>query len=245
MAQVLVQNRVALALPVVPALVQNEGVTVKKQSPTTLMIVNLIGDGDKNDPVYLSNYATIYLKDELARVEGVAGINYLGQRDYSMRAWLDPDRLAALHLNAFDVVTAIAQQNVQVAAGQVGQPPVPRGQQFQLTINTKGRLSEAEEFGDIIVKVGAGAQGTTATSAANTTVSDLEALSTGIVRLKDVVTRYPEVPGDPKSGTPKVELMAQQYDTSCTLNGQQSVALSVYQLPGSNALAVSRRCARR
>ena len=241
MAQVLVQNRVALALPVVPALVQNEGVTVKKQSPATLMIVNLIGDGDKNDPVYLSNYATIYLKDELARVEGVAGINYLGQRDYSMRAWLDPDRLAALHLNAFDVVTAIAQQNVQVAAGQVGQPPVPRGQQFQLTINTKGRLTEADEFGDIIVKVGAGAQGTTATSSSSTTVSDLEALSTGIVRLKDVVTRYPEVPGDPKSGTAKVDLMAQQYDTSCTLNGQQSVALSVFQLPGSNALAVSQK----
>ncbi len=238
MAQVLVQNRVALALPVVPALVQNEGVTVKKQSPATLMIVNLIGDGDKNDPVYLSNYATIFLKDELARVEGVAGINYLGQRDYSMRAWLDPDRLAALHLNAFDVVTAIAQQNVQVAAGQVGQPPVPRGQQFQLTINTKGRLSEADEFGDIIVKVGAG---TTPTSSSNTTVSDLEALSTGIVRLRDVVTRYPEVPGDPNSGMPKVDLMAQQYDTACTLNGKQSVALSVYQLPGSNALAVSQK----
>ena len=238
MAQVLVQNRVALALPVVPALVQNEGVTVKKQSPATLMIVNLIGDGDKNDPVYLSNYATIYLKDELSRVNGVAGINYLGQRDYSMRAWLDPDRLAALHLNAFDVVTAIAQQNVQVAAGQVGQPPVPRGQQFQLTINTKGRLSEASEFGDIIVKVGAGA---TATNSGSTTVSDLEALSTGIVRLKDVVTRYPEVPGDPNSGMPKVQLMAQQYDTSCTLNGQQSVALSIYQLPGSNALAVSQK----
>src|SRR5580693_2018401 len=240
MAQVLVQNRVALALPVVPALVQNEGVTVKKQSPSTLLIVNLIGDGDKNDPIYLSNYATIYLKDELARVEGVAGIDYLGQRDYSMRAWLDPDRLAALHLNAFDVVTAIAQQNVQVAAGQVGQPPVPGGQQFQLTINTKGRLSEVEEFQDIIVKVGAG-QGTTAASAVNTTVSDLEALSTGIVRLKDVVTHYPEVQGDPNSGNPKVDLMAQQYDTSCTLNGQQSVALSIYQLPGSNALAVSKK----
>ncbi len=205
MAQVLVQNRVALALPVVPALVQNEGVTVKKQSPSTLMIINLVGDDEKNDPVYLSNYATIYLKDELARVEGVAGINYLGQRDYSMRAWLDPDRLAALHLNAYDVVTAIAQQNVQVAAGQVGQPPVPGGQQFQLTINTKGRLSEAEEFQNIIVKVGAG-QATSAAGAANATVSDLEALATSIVRLKDVVTRYPDVPGDPKSGTPNVDL---------------------------------------
>src|SRR4029077_16340545 len=182
---------------------------VKKQAPNTLLIVNLLGDGDKNDPVYLSNYATIYLKDELARVEGVAGISHLGQHDYSMRAWLDPDRLAALHLNAFDVVTAIAQQNVQGAAGQVGQPPVPPGQQFQLTINTKGRLSEEEEFANIVVKVGAGAQGTvsTASSAASTTVSDLETLSTGIVRLKDVVTHYPEVPGDPKSGTPKVELM--------------------------------------
>src|SRR5581483_10434218 len=180
MAQVLVQNRVALALPVVPALVQNEGVTVKKQSPATLMIINLIGDGDKNDPVYLSNYATIYLKDELARVDGVAGINYLGQRDYSMRAWLDPDRLAALHLNAYDVVTAIAQQNVQVAAGQVGQPPVPAGQQFQLTINTQGRLTSAEEFGNIVVKVGAGAQttATASTSSASATISDLEALST-------------------------------------------------------------------
>jgi multidrug efflux pump len=240
MAQVLVQNRVALALPVVPAVVQNEGVTVKKQSPATLMIVNLVGEGDKNDPVYLSNYATIYLKDQLARVEGVAGINYLGQRDYSMRAWLDPDRLAALKLNAFDVVTAISQQNVQVSAGQVGQPPAPRGQQFQLTINTKGRLTEAAEFGDIVVKVGAGTQGTTAASAANTTISDLEALSTGIVRLKDVVARNKIVPGDPNSGTPKVDLMAQTYDTSCTLNGQQSVALSIYQLPGSNALDVSK-----
>jgi multidrug efflux pump subunit AcrB len=228
MAQVLVQNRVALALPVVPGLVQTEGVTVKKQSPNTLLIVNLLGAGDKNDPVYLSNYATIYLKDELARVDGVAGISYLGQRDYSMRAWLDPDRLAALHLNAFDVVSAIAQQNVQVAAGQVGQPPVPRGQQFQLTINTQGRLSDAEQFGDIVVKVGSGSQGTTA----NATVTDLESLSTGIVRLRDVVTRNSE-------GTAKVELMAQQYDTACTLNGRQSVALSVYQLPGSNALAVS------
>src|SRR5262249_31310593 len=90
MAQVLVQNRVSLALPVIPALVQNEGITVKKQSPNTLLIVNLVGQDDKNDPVYLSNYATIYIKDELARVPGVAGITYMGQRDYSLRVWLDP-----------------------------------------------------------------------------------------------------------------------------------------------------------
>src|SRR5205085_1611767 len=101
---------------------------------------------------FLSNYATIYLKDELGRLPGVAGITYLGQRDYSLRAWLDPDKLAALNLNALDVVTAIASQNLQVAAGQIGQEPAPRGQQFQLTINTLGRLTSPEQFADIIVK---------------------------------------------------------------------------------------------
>ena len=229
----------------VPALVQNEGVTVKKQSPATLMIVNLIGDGDKNDPVYLSNYATIFLKDELARVDGVAGINYLGQRDYSMRAWLDPDRLAALHLNAFDVVTAIAQQNVQVAAGQVGQPPVPRGQQFQLTINTKGRLSEADGVRRHHRQGRRRRPGDTPTSFSQ---YDRERSGGPVHRHRPAQGRghpLPGGPGDPNSGMPKVDLMAQQYDTSCTLNGQQSVALSVYQLPGSNALACRRRCARR
>src|SRR5215470_10522347 len=99
-AQVLVQNRVSLALPVIPPLVQNEGITVKKMSPNTLMIVNLVSPDDSHDATFLSNYATIYVKDELGRLEGVAGITYLGQRDYSLRAWLDPDRLATLNLSA-------------------------------------------------------------------------------------------------------------------------------------------------
>ncbi len=100
MAQVLVQNRVSLALPVIPALVQNEGISVKKMSPNTLMIVNLISPDGRYDSTFLSNYATIYIKDELGRLPGVAGITYLGQRDYSLRAWLDPDKLAALNLSA-------------------------------------------------------------------------------------------------------------------------------------------------
>ena len=154
MAQVLVQNRVSLALPVIPALVQNEGINVKKMSPNTLMIVNLISPDGKLRRPLLSNYATIYVKDELGRLPGVAGITYLGQRDYSLRAWLDADKLAALNLSAMDVVTAISQQNVQVAAGQIGQQPVPKGQQFQLTINTLGRLTDPEQFADIIVKAG-------------------------------------------------------------------------------------------
>ena len=154
MAQVLVQNRVQLALPVIPALVQNEGINVRKMSPSTMMIVNLISPDGRYDDIFLSNYATIYLKDELGRLPGVAGINYIGQRDYSLRAWLDPDKLAALNLSAMDVVTAISQQNLQVAAGQIGQQPVPKGQQYQLTINTLGRLTDPEQFADIILKAG-------------------------------------------------------------------------------------------
>jgi multidrug efflux pump subunit AcrB len=240
MAQVLVQNRVSLALPVIPALVQNEGLVVQKQSPNTLLIVNVIGQGDKNDPVYLSNYATIFIKDELARVAGVAGISYMGQRDYSLRVWLDPDRLAALNLNPMDVVTSIAQQNIQVTAGQIGQPPVPKGQAFQLTINTRGRLTDPDEFANIVVKAGISSPVSPVSSTDDTIVggsTDPATLSTGIVRVKDIVTRYPT--GDARAGMPRVELDAQQYDTSCTLDNQASVALSIYQLPGSNALKVA------
>ena len=250
MAQVLVQNRVSLALPVIPPLVQTEGINVRKMSPSTLMIVNLISPDNRYDSLFLSNYATIYIKDELGRLPGVAGLTYLGQHDYSLRAWLDPDRLAALNLSAMDVVAAISQQNLQVAAGQIGQPPAPRGQQFQLTINTLGRLTTPEEFGDIILKTAQGhapAQPATAGSPSPGGATGpgsgagagpiLTATSRGgpvpqataIVRLNDVVTRTPD-------GRPRVELGAQQYGQSSTLDGQPSVALSIYQLPGSNAL---------
>src|SRR3982750_2884930 len=121
MAQVLVQNRVALAQPILPDLVKRRGVTVKKKSPSVLMIVNLFSpDGRRND-LYLSNYATIQLKDELSRLQGVGDITYLGQRDYSMRVWLDPEKMAVRGITAADVTNAIAEQNVQVAAGQIGQ----------------------------------------------------------------------------------------------------------------------------
>src|SRR5438876_9612731 len=152
MAQVLVQNRVSLALPVIPPLVQNEGISVKKMSPSTMMIVNLISPDARYDSIFLSNYATIYVKDELGRLAGVAGITYLGQRDYSLRVWLDPDKMAALNLRAMDVIAAIVQQNVQVAAGQIGQPPTILAQQFQLTINSQARLIDPEQFININVK---------------------------------------------------------------------------------------------
>ncbi|HEX4414507.1 MAG TPA: efflux RND transporter permease subunit [Lacipirellulaceae bacterium] len=253
MAQVLVQNRVSLALPVIPALVQNEGINVKKISPNTMMIVNLISPDKRYDDIFLSNYATIYIRDELGRLPGVAGISYFGQRDYSLRAWLDPDKLAALGISAADVVAAISQQNIQVAAGQIGQQPVPKGQQFQLTINTLGRLTDPSQFADIIIKAAsAGANSNTGgTQASDQTSSDTSAASaagslgtgaastsstaTGIVRLRDVVTRLNDK-DSPENGRPRIELGSQQYEQSCTLDGQPSVALSIYQLPGSNAL---------
>ncbi|MEN6406485.1 MAG: efflux RND transporter permease subunit [Thermoguttaceae bacterium] len=237
MAQVLVQNRVSLALPVIPQLVQNEGISVKKISPNTLMIVNLISPDGRYDDIFLSNYATIYLRDELGRLPGVADVTYFGQRDYSLRAWLDPDRLAALSLSADDVVTAISQQNLQVAAGQIGQEPAPKGQQFQLTINTLGRLVNPEQFADIIVKAGSGnpvsldlqsiasGQSTSDSPTSQPSSDSSRSTSTGIVRLRDVAS---------------VVLGSQQYDQSCTLDGRPSVAMNVFQLPGSNALETSR-----
>src|SRR4051812_18918104 len=152
MAQVLVQNRVSLAEPILPDLVKRRGVSVKKKSPSILMIVNLYSPDRSRDNLYLSNYATIQLKDELARLPGVGDITYLGQRDYSMRVWLDPEKMSFLNLTAGDVTRAIEQQNVQVAAGQLGQPPVPSGQVFQYTMTTKGRLAESEEFENMILK---------------------------------------------------------------------------------------------
>src|SRR3954451_25092215 len=123
-AQVLVQNRVALAQPILPDLVKRRGITVKKKSPSQLMIVNLYSPDGSRSSLDLSNYATIQLRDELARLEGIGDITYLGQRDYSMRIWLDPQKMAARNLTANDIVTAVTQQNAQVAAGQIGQPPV-------------------------------------------------------------------------------------------------------------------------
>ena len=160
-AQVLVQNRVQLAMPVIPSIVQQEGVAVKKKSPNIMMIVNLVSKKDAqgkylSDDLLLSNYATIQIKDELLRLPGVGDVTFLGQRDYSMRAWLDPEKLASRNMTASDVVNALNEQNIQVAAGQVGQQPVPDGQNFQLTMSTLGRLIEPEQFGEIILKTAEG-----------------------------------------------------------------------------------------
>src|SRR5262249_14957821 len=157
---VLVQNRVALAQPTLPEVVRAIGVSVKKRSPDILLAVSLYSDEDPEtgrpylDRLYLSNYATIQLKDSLARVEGVGDVQIPGAQDYSMRVWLDPDKLQSRNLTAGDVIRVLREQNVQVAAGQIGQPPVPNGQDFQYTLSTLGRLVEADQFANIILKTG-------------------------------------------------------------------------------------------
>ncbi len=158
MAQVLVQNRVALAQPILPDVVKQIGVSVKKRSPDLMFIVNLYSPKERYDQLYMSNYALIQVRDALARLEGVGDVLIFGQQDYSMRVWLNPYRLTSRNLTAGDVVKALREQNVQVAAGQTGQPPATEGVNFQYTMTTLGRLTEPEQFGEIVLKTGADGQ---------------------------------------------------------------------------------------
>src|SRR6266581_799816 len=208
MAQVLVQNRVAIAEPTLPDVVRAIGVAVKKRSPDVLLGISLYSEDNPEtgrpyyDALYLSNYATIQIKDAIARVEGVGDVLILGQQDYSMRVWLDPDKLQSRNLTVNDVIRVLRAQNVQVAAGQIGQPPVPRGQDLQYTMSTLGRLVEADQFADIILKTGTDGE---------------------VTYLKDVA---------------RTELGARNQDVFVRLDGKPSVGVGIFQLPGSNALDV-------
>jgi len=158
-AQVLVQNRVAIAVPTLPPEVQRIGVTTKKQSPDITMVVHLVSPDGSFDSLFTSNYALLQIRDELARLPGVGDVNVFGAREYAMRVWLDPEKIAARGLTAQDVTGAIAEQNVQVAAGLVGAPPVPnQATAFQYTVNTQGRLEDPAAFGEIVIKTGANGQ---------------------------------------------------------------------------------------
>ena len=153
-AQVLVQNRVSAAMASLPQPVQVQGVNVQKKSTAILEIVTLTSPNDRYDSLYLSNYATIQLKDEIARLPGVGNVLVFGAGQYSMRVWLDPNRMQARGLDAQDVIQALQQQNEQVTAGQVGMPPAPADQSFQYTINVASRLDDPAQFADVIVKTG-------------------------------------------------------------------------------------------
>jgi multidrug efflux pump len=358
-ALVMVQNRVALAMPMLPTQVQNQGITIRKKTPDILMMVNFFSPDGRYDDVYLSNFATINVRDELLRVEGVSDINYQGQRDYSIRVWLDPQQMAAHNITAADVARAIRNQNLDAPAGQIGQPPAFDGQSFQLPIDTMGRINDPEQFGDIIIKVGqsqapaasngrmasaqpggtitgaasgggstlrrttpasgtaggvtaqsstppaGGATSSSSTAAASTTMSStgpsggatsggggttggaatgtgtsggattggggstggaatgaagttapndgtisglsINSVGTGGVTGSGVLSgaTLGRGPGRPSAAivrlrdVARIELGAQNYNQACTFDGKPSVGLSVYQLPGTNALDVA------
>jgi multidrug efflux pump len=199
-AQVLVQNRVAIAEPELPQEVRNVGVTVQKQSPNIMLVINLLSDHHQYDSLYMANYAILQIQEVLKRVEGVGSVQVFGASNYSMRLWLDPDKMFSRGMTAGDVINAVTAQNVQVAAGELGAEPAPPGTDFQLIVNAKGRLSDPKEFERIIVKRGSDGQ---------------------LVRFGDVG---------------RAELGAQTYVNGSYLNGQESVGLAIFQLPGANAL---------
>jgi hydrophobe/amphiphile efflux-1 (HAE1) family protein len=151
-AQMLTQNRVQDALPRLPEDVQRLGVQVRKSTPSILLAIHLYSPDKSRDTLYLSNYATLHVKDALARLEGVGDVQFQGAREYAMRIWLDPDKVAANNLNASDVLAALRAQNLQVSAGVLNQPPTPSTEAYQINVEARGRLSTPDEFSDIVVK---------------------------------------------------------------------------------------------
>ena len=190
MAQVLVQNRVQIAVPLLPLEVQRQGLVTQKQSTDIILFVTLTSPDNRFDSLYLDNYAVINLQDELARIPGVGNISVIGAGVYSMRIWLDPDKLKARNLTTQDVINAVLEQNVQVAAGQIGQPPALQHEAFQYTVMTRGRLSTPEEFGNIIVKTSQGP------SARITRVRDVARVELGA----QTYDQYFQVNGKPAAG---------------------------------------------
>ena len=201
-AQVQVQNRVATALPRLPADVRNIGVTVAKASSDLMMVVHMLSPDKSRDPLFISNYANLEIKDSLTRVEGVGSLIVFGSRDYSMRVWLDPSRLQSMNMTAGDVVAALQGQNIQVASGILNQPPVDRPGAFQISVQTLGRLADPDQFENIVIK-----------QTANS-----------VVRVKDIG---------------KAELAGLDYSSNSYLDLDPAVAIAVFQLPGSNALATA------
>ena len=197
-----INNRVQLATPRLPDEVRRNGVVVAKRSLNFLLVVALNSPKGTYDSLYLSNYATQNVLDELKRVPGAGDVQIFGARDYSMRLWLQPDKMARLGVTTGDIAAAVNAQNAQFAAGKIGAYPAPPGQQLVYTVTARGRLVEPEQFGDIIVRAGGAG---------------------GVLRLKDVA---------------RIELGAQSYDVTNSVNGQPAIALAVFLQSGANALDV-------
>ncbi len=220
-AQVLVQNRLAVAMPRLPEEVQRQGVTAKKQSTNIVLAVSLFSDDNRYSDLYLANYATLRIKDQLSRVPGVGDVTVIGAGNYGMRIWLDPEKLKSRNLTAREVLQSIREQNTQVAAGQVGSYPAPESNAFQFNVTTRGRLSDPEHFGNIIIKAD---DRETDTSSVDPSTTAQRGGSARLTRLKDVA---------------RIELGSQVYDQWCEINGRPAATLGVFQLPGANALDVA------
>ena len=201
-AQVEVQNRVSRALPRLPEEVQRQGVTTEKSSPDLTMVVHLLSPDERYDMLYLSNYATLNVKDELARIEGVGSVSVFGAGEFAVRVWLNPEKIAALNLSTQEVIGAIREQNRQAAAGSIGAPPNASANPFQLLINVKGRLESIEEFEDIVVRVGA--------SGAITKLKDVARIELGSnsYALRSLLNNQPAaaIPVFQRSGSNAIEL---------------------------------------
>jgi multidrug efflux pump subunit AcrB len=236
MAQVLVQNRVAQALPLLPEEVQRQGVLVRKRSPDILMVISVFSPDESRGQLYLSNFATIQVRDELARLDGVGDVFVFGQQDYTMRAWLDPDKLAANNLTAPDVINAMREQNIQVAAGRVGQPPALPGVAREYTLNALGRLESVRQFKDIIVKTG-GPAATTPPATSDVAPAGGVPVSPTPAPVTDATLQPAVRLGD----VARVELTARSQDITNTLDGQPAVGLAIFALPGANSLDVADR----
>lgn len=204
MATVMVQNRVSIAQSSLPEAVIVQGITTKKQSSNIVMLLTLSSQKPMYNGLYLSNYAQLNLTDELTRLPGIGSVSVMGAGDYSMRVWLDPDAMRIRNLTPEMVFQAISTQNTQVSAGYVGQPLANANDPFQYTLTVRGRLTDAQEFGNIILRTEDGGK---------------------ILRLKDVA---------------RIELGSSSYNVVSKLNGEESAAIAIYQLPGSNSLDVSK-----
>ncbi len=218
MATVLVQNRVAIATPRLPEDVRRQGVTTKKQSTQIVQMIAFTSEDPSHDSLFLTNYATINIKDELSRIKGVGAVTIFGAADYSMRIWLDPNKLKARSMTVEDVLNAIREQNVQVAAGRIGEEPAPAGTAFQLVINTQGRLATDDQFADIILRT---ADGGRVTRVRDVVVDDVIDASTGNIVRKGV------------------ERGGKDYNRGSTYKGSEASTLFIYQLPGANSLELA------
>lgn len=231
-ATVLLQNLVNNALPTLPEAVQQQGVTVTQSSPSILQVVTLQSPGGTWDNLYLSNYAVLQIQNVLARVPGVGQVNLMGASPYAMRVWLDLDKMNYLGVTTQEVATALAQQNVQVPAGQIGGQPSSKSQQFQLTVLTQGLLESPEAFGAVIVKIippgqqGNSGQGNAVGKSGQSGIPQNGGQSGQIIRVRDIA---------------RVELGAQSYDLFARVHDTNAALLAIYQTPGANALDTARQ----